>query len=64
MVNDHRGNPIDVKAQGIPEQKDQQERYRERQIKTPEIPAQMIKLFASYSLDPSPIQSFLPEGCV
>lgn len=62
MVDDHSGNPVDVETQGIAKQQDQQERYGERQIKTPEIPAQMIKLFASDSLDPSPIQFSIPEG--
>ena len=64
MIDDYRGDAIDVETQGIPEQKDQKERYGERQIKTPEIPAQMIKLFTSYSLDPSPIQYSYPKIAV
>jgi hypothetical protein len=64
VIDDDRGNPVHIKTQGVSEQQDQKERNGEGQIKTPEIPDQMIKLLARDSLDPSPVQFYYPKIAV
>ena len=56
MIHHDRFHIIDVKTQGIAEEKNQQQWEGKSQIQAPEIPYQMIELLARDSLNISQFQ--------
>jgi hypothetical protein len=56
MIHHDRFYIIDIKTQGIAEEKNEQQREGKCQIQAPEIPYQMIELLARDSLNISQFQ--------
>ncbi|OPY10264.1 MAG: hypothetical protein A4E66_01588 [Syntrophus sp. PtaB.Bin001] len=69
LIDNNRFDVVDIEAQGITEQKDQQERQGKGQIEAADIPEQVVNFLACYRFDLfriqecPPIRRFQYPGC-
>ena len=61
MIHDHCFDIIHIQAQGIAEHENQDHWDKKGQVQTPEVPDQVVELFAGNGFDIYQFQLFLPD---